>query len=296
MRWLILGGDGQLGNALAESVAHRCPEDTVWAPSRSNLDIRYQSAVLDYVKEARPELIINAAAWTDVDGAEAHPDLALAANAEGARTIAECLSETGIGHLIHISTDYVFDGRQSSPYGEGDPASPLNTYGVSKLLGEQLVLQVLPGRATVMRTAWLYNAHGRNFVKSILAAALAGRELRVVDDQWGHPTWASDVAKRIIDVRCLPHEAWSVAPVVHAVNSGVTSWFGLAQEVLRLNGGSPDKVLAIPTHELQQSAARPGRVELADEAALRLELPPMRPWQQALEQALPSVLRSVIHS
>jgi dTDP-4-dehydrorhamnose reductase len=296
MRWLILGGDGQLGRALAESVAHRCPEDTVWAPSRSALDIRDQSAVLDYVKDARPELIINAVAWTDVDGAEAQPDLAFAANAFGAETIAECLSETGIGHLIHISTDYVFDGSQSGPYGEGDPASPVNTYGVSKLLGEQLVLQALPGRATIMRTAWLYSAQGRNFVKSILAAVLAGRELRVVDDQRGHPTWASDVARRIIDVRHLPPEAWSIAPVLHAVNSGLTSWFGLAQEVVRLSGNSPERVLAIPTHELQQPAARPGRVELTDDAASRLGLPPMRPWQQALEQALPSVLGSVLDS
>lgn len=228
IRVLLLGGSGQLGRCLRD----RRPGDwELLAPESAQLDIRDRLAVDAAVARARPGLIVNAAAYNQVDQAESDPASARAVNADGPRFLAEAAARAG-ARLVHVSTDYVFDGLSGRPYTETDAARPLNAYGASKLLGEQAVLRALP-TAVIVRTAWLYSEYGRNFVKTILDRARAGQALSVVDDQTGSPTYAGDLAQAIVGLGRLPDAGGGI---YHYSGRDVLSWYAFARRIVQLAG------------------------------------------------------------
>lgn len=229
MRILITGGEGQLGTELiAQSKIHG---SEVLAPTLAQMDLTDTTQVQAFWDAFQPEALINAAAYTAVDRAETERDLAFAVNAAAPAHLAGRCRRNGIP-LIHISTDYVFDGRKSSPYLEEDPISPLGVYGRSKAEGESAVRRALD-RHLIIRTSWLYSAHGANFVKTVIRLAAERDELRIVDDQLGCPTSAADLAAAILsitgDLRAGKELPWGT---YHYCGSGVTSWCGLARHVL----------------------------------------------------------------
>lgn len=220
-------------------------------------------------------LVVNCAGYTDVDRAEAEPELAMAANAQGAGAVARLCARFD-AHLVHLSTDYVFDGRAERPYSEDDPAEPLSAYGRSKLMGEQMVKEAHPG-ALVVRSAWLFGPGRDNFVSKVLAAARAGRPLKVVRDQVGSPTYTRDLAPALIALGQR-----RVRGLVHLVNRGQASRYELARQTLALAGLDPEAVQAIATAELGGAARRPAWSVLETRRAARLLGAPLPGWLDAL--------------
>ncbi len=271
MNVFLTGVSGQLGRALVP----RLVGHDVTAPSEFQADVT-SASVVDVIARAEPDVVIHAAAYTDVDGAEAHPDLAFAVNARGSRHVAEGAARAG-ARLIAVSTDYVYDGAKPTPYREDDATAPLGVYGRSKLEGEREMLKVLEG-TLILRTAWLYG-RGKNFVETILRLAAERDELRVVDDQVGSPTSASDLASVIVSLLAIP-----CAGVYHAVNSGTCSWYVFAREILALSG-LDRRVVPIRSSELVRPAKRPANSVLhcGKLASLGITL---RPWQDALRAYL----------
>lgn len=257
MRILVTGGGGQVGRELVAAFDGH----DVLAPNRAGLDVADRDAVAVAVDAFRPDAIVHAAAWTDVDGCEGDPDRALAVNALGTRHVAEAARRTG-SPLCYLSTDYVFPGDADRPYTEWDATGPRSVYGRSKLGGEG---ELGPGD-TVVRTSWVNGRHGRNFVKAILRAADERDVLTVVDDQHGCPTFAEDLAtmvRRLVLFR-LPG-------VFHVTNQGATTWWGLARDTFVAAGLDPDRVHPVATAELDppRPAPRPAWSVL-DNASLRL--------------------------
>ena len=267
MRIFLSGGDGQLGRALRRVLSAH----DLLAPTESEADIR-DPRVARLIVEAGPEVVIHAAAYTDVDGAEAHPDRAFAVNALGSRHVALGAAKSG-ARLIAVSTDYVYDGTKDGPYREDDPVAPLGVYGASKLEGEREILKAKPD-AVILRTAWLYG-EGKNFVETVLRLARERDELRIVDDQHGSPTAAADLATVIAALLQTP-----CAGIYHAVNAGTCSWYEFAREILRL-AGIDRRVVPIRSSELVRPAKRPANsvLDCGKLAALGITL---RPWQDAL--------------
>lgn len=224
MKALVTGAAGQLGYALRESVPGGV---SVNACGREDLDITDSSAVEGLVDAIEPDWIINAAAYTDVERAESEPDKAFAVNAEGAGYLARAARESG-ARLIHVSTDFVFDGTQSHPYRPGDRTRPVNAYGRSKLDGERRVLEASDGSAIVIRSSWLYDGRHANFVTKMLELMASRDEVRVVADQVGGPTAASSLAGCIWKIACADDR---VSGVVHWADAGVASWYDLASMV-----------------------------------------------------------------
>jgi dTDP-4-dehydrorhamnose reductase len=275
-RVLITGAGGQLGRELQIAFADAGREDDVVACDRAVLDVTDRDRVLQVVGHVRPEAVVHAAAWTDVDGCQLQPERALAVNALGTRHVAEAARLVG-ARVVYISTDYVFDGAADRPYHEWDQPNPLSVYGLSKLGGER----ELGPDDTVVRTSWLCGEHGRNFVKTVLRRALAGETLRVVDDQRGCPTFAPDLAgmvRRLVIGR-LPG-------VFHVTNQGATTWYDLAAEIVKAAGLASDCVEPIATAELDppRAAPRPANSVL-DNAALRLSgFPLLADYREPLER------------
>jgi dTDP-4-dehydrorhamnose reductase len=233
---------------------------------------------LGQVVRADPDLIIHAAAWTEVDECETDPARAFSVNALGTRHIAEAAAIIG-AHVTYISTDYVFSGLAERPYTEWDEADPLNVYGASKLAGER----ELDGSSTVIRTSWLFGRGGSNVVKTVLAKARAGDELRFVTDQVGSPTSAADLAHKVIELSIARRRG-----IYHVTNQGTASWFDFAKAVLGTAGEDPNLVQPINTSELRppRAATRPG-YSVLDNAALRLcgdRLLP--PWKDSLAEVV----------
>ncbi len=229
------------------------------------------------VVERRPSLVINCIGFTDVDRAEAEPLAAYAVNATGAQAVAQACAQAG-AQLIHVSTDFVFDGRAERPYREDDPPAPLSKYGYSKLLGERLVLKALPG-ALVVRTAWLFGPGRPTFVEAILAQARSGRQLRVVSDQVGSPTYTRDLARALLTLA----RRW-VGGVLNVVNSGQASRYDMARSILSLAGLDPQVVKPISSAELGRPAQRPAYSVLDNSRACQVLGEPLPPWTQALER------------
>ncbi|WP_181798473.1 dTDP-4-dehydrorhamnose reductase, partial [Streptomyces sp. WELS2] len=246
-RWLVTGAEGLLGQDLVRVLAAR-RLDTL-ALYRRELDVTDRGAVHAAVRAVRPAIVVNCAAWTDVDAAERQAGRARAVNTDGARHVAEACAATG-AVLLHPSTDYVFAGTATAPYPETAPTEPRTVYGRTKLDGEQAVLRTLPERGHVVRTAWLYGAHGPNFVRTVIEREARLATLDVVDDQYGQPTWTVELAGLL--VRLGEAAARGVAPpgVYHATASGTTTWYGLAREVFRLLGRDPDRVRRTTTAAL----------------------------------------------
>ncbi len=274
MRLVVTGAGGMLGQALGRVMDS---EDVDYRPyPLSALDVTDRRAVEEALGRERPDWVIHAAGFTRVDDCESDPERAFAVNVEGSRHVADAASAVG-ARVLYVSTDYVFDGRKSSPYNEDDEPAPLNVYGESKLGGEMAVQGALPaGRWVIVRTAWLYGEGGKNFVDRIIEQAEAGRSLTVVDDQVGNPTWTVELARAIQVII----EA-GLYGIYHVVSGGLASWFELAKEILRLTG-TEAPLEAIKTEVLEQSARRPaysvlGTTKFQRDTGMTLEA-----WQGAL--------------
>lgn len=268
MRILITGANGQLGTELCRVF----PSDTVIPKDLPDFDLTGPTVEQEIIK-AKPDLIIHAAAYTDVDGAEREPGRALAINASGTEQIAQAAALVG-ARLIYISTDYVFSGHKQTPYIEEDVPAPINAYGLSKWRGEQAV-QRSGARALIIRTAWLYGASGGNFVKSILQAARMQPMLRVVDDQHGCPTYANDLAAVIAALAKR-----DVGGILHVTNQGHCTWHEFAVAIVR-EMGLDLPIIPIPTREAGRLAQRPGYSVLSLDRLQSLGMT-VRPWREAL--------------
>jgi dTDP-4-dehydrorhamnose reductase len=258
--------------------------ETALGLTRKDLDITDATAVIGAVRENRPDVVVNCAAWTAVDEAEAHEDEALLVNGLGARLLAQACAASG-ACLMHVSTDYVFRGDANRPYAEGDPTGPATAYGRSKLAGEQAVLQLLPQSGYVVRTAWLYGAHGPNFVLTMTRLERERETVDVVADQRGQPTWTVDVAGRLIALaRSRPP-----AGIYHATSSGETTWFGLAREIFRMVGADPARVRPTTSSAYPRPAPRPEYSVLGHGSWARAGIAPILGWRERLQQAFSTV-------
>jgi dTDP-4-dehydrorhamnose reductase len=277
MRVLITGAGGMLGQDLARA-AHRAGLEYA-ALARSELDSTAAEAVRAALVRARPALVVNCAAWTDVDGAESAPEAALQINARGAENVAAAAASVG-AWTVHISSDYVFDGAKREPYVESDPTAPLSAYGRSKLEGEQAVARAARDAHTVVRSSWLFGAGGRCFPATILRLAAKRDQLEVVDDQVGSPTVTGHLAAALIG---LASAGTPPLGIVHLAGGGSCSWFEFATEIVRAAGLSAE-VRPCSTADMPRPAPRPAYSVLGSE---RRELARALPdWRDGLEQYL----------
>ncbi|MGK5696060.1 dTDP-4-dehydrorhamnose reductase [Streptomyces sp. URMC 128] len=285
MRWLVTGAGGMLGHDVVEELTGR-GEDVVGL-DRAALDITRSGSVDAAVRDHRPDLVVNCAAYTAVDDAESDEARALEINGEGPRLLARACAAHG-ARMIHVSTDYVFSGEaRTTPYPEDHPTGPRTAYGRTKLAGERAVLEELPGASAIVRTAWLYGVHGANFVRTMIGLEARRDTLDVVDDQRGQPTWSADVAERIADlgVRLGP----DAHGVFHATSSGEATWYELAREVFSLVGADPDRVRPTSSAAFPRPAPRPAYSALAHRRWQEIGLPLPRDWRSALHEALPRI-------
>ena len=281
-RWLVTGATGMLGRDMCLALQRH--GEPVTALGHRELDITDAAAVAGRLREHGPDVVVNCAAWTAVDAAEQHETQALAVNGTGAANLAGACARQG-ARLVQVSTDYVFGGDQPRGYAEEDDPAPLNAYGRTKLAGERAALG-LPGAGYVVRTAWLYGAHGPNFVAAMIGKARAGSPVRVVSDQRGQPTWSLDVAAQIVALI----RAGARPGVYHATSTGATTWHGLAREVFRLAGANPGLVEAVPSAAYPRPAARPRCSVLGHGGWARAGLAPIGAWDSALALAMPVLL------
>ena len=277
MRWLITGGSGQLGHHLREQLA----DADLVAFTRAELDITDADAVADAIGTHRPDVVVNAAAYTKVDAAETDEDAARAVNGDGPRNLAAALSRFG-GKLVHVSTDYVFSGDLDRPYEPDDPVSPRTAYGRTKLAGEQAVRSLLPDNSWVVRTAWVYGGPGPNFVSTMVRLESERDTLTVVADQIGSPTWVGDLAGGLIELG----RSAVAAGTLHYTNAGQASWCDLARAVFELRGADPQRVQPITTAEYPGPAPRPAWSVLSTKAWTDQGLTAPRPWREALAESL----------
>jgi dTDP-4-dehydrorhamnose reductase len=279
LRILITGKEGQVGWELRRSLAAL---GDVVATDRRELDLRDSSAIPRTVRKIRPDIIVNAAAYTAVDNAESEPDIAMQVNAIAPGILAEEAKRLG-ALLVHYSTDYVFDGSKKSPYKEEDAPNPLSVYGRSKLEGEQAI-DASKCRHLIFRTSWVYGSRGRNFLLTILRAAREKPELRVIDDQFGAPTSSLAIAEATAGAL----RAGSPEGLYHMSAGGRTSWFGFAQTILR-NAAISTPVLPIRSDHFPAKATRP-RNSVLDNSRLKetfgMSLPD---WESQLEQVMGQV-------
>lgn len=279
MRVLITGSCGQLGRALVD--VGRGQGWDIWAFSSSEVDLKDADAVQEAVRKAQPEVIFNAAAFTAVDRAEEEPEEAFAVNAQAVATLAGLADEVG-ALLVQVSTDYVFDGESQRPYKEDDPPHPLSVYGRTKLEGERAAAKAR--RHVIVRTSWLFG-RGWNFVEAIRKQLLNGaRELRIVGDQTGRPTYAEDLALAL--VRLVEAEAHGI---FHVANSGATTWAGFAREIVAQLGFSVP-VVEISTEEAGRPAPRP-LYSVLDTSKFDSLFQPLPRWQEALARYLRTTSR-----
>ncbi|MBF0096575.1 MAG: dTDP-4-dehydrorhamnose reductase [Magnetococcales bacterium] len=262
MKVLLLGAEGQVGRELRDSVPAGI---TVTAAGHNQLDITDLPALQQAIKEIQPDAILNAAAYTAVDKAESERQLAFAINADGPANLAMLAAEFGI-YLLHISTDFVFDGRQGAPYRPEAPTNPLSVYGSSKREGERQILEILGHNALILRTAWVYSSYGNNFVKTMLRLMREKSTLNVVDDQIGTPTWAKGLASAIWNMVQM-----QLTGIQHWTDAGAASWYDFAQAIQEegLTRGlllRPVSLTPIPTALYPTPAARPSN-SLLDKSA-----------------------------
>jgi len=288
--WLITGGDGQLGRCLGEVLTARGMEHL--RLGRAELDLTDPERTASTIHDAGPSVIINAAGWTAVDDAEDHEAEALAINEGGARNAARAARIAG-AKLVQISTDYVFDGSGDAAHDEDSTTAPASAYGRSKLAGERSVLAEHPEGTYVVRTAWLYSRHGRNFAKTMVGRALAGAPVRVVDDQRGQPTSATDLAAHIVDLMAGVMAGAASPGVYHGTNSGSGTWFDMATEIYRLCDRDPGLVAPCATGEYPAKAPRPANSVLGHRRTVAAGVPEMRQWRAALADVLPGVIEQV---
>ncbi len=291
MRILVTGKDGQLGHELSPVLTAL---GTVIAVGRDSLNLENPDAIRQTLEAVQPDVIINSAAYTAVDRAESDFDRANAINSIAPTVMAEVAQEIGAA-LIHVSTDYVFDGQRNTPYSENSPTHPINAYGQSKLLGEKGV-QGACDRHVIIRTAWVYGVGGKgNFVKTMLRLGAEREELRVVVDQVGSPTWTTDLAQAI--AQFVPHlcsstaDQSSVAGIYHFTNSGAISWYDFAVAIFEEAAalGFPlnvRRVIPIVSAEYPTPAARPAYSVLSAQKTSALLGSPAAHWREGLRHML----------
>jgi dTDP-4-dehydrorhamnose reductase len=284
--WLITGAGGMLGRDLAALLA--AEGERVAGFSRAELDITDAAAAGRAVARHKPDIVVNCAAWTAVDDAEAAEDSARDVNGRAVGYLAAACADHR-ATLVQVSTDYVFDGLADKPYAEDHPPAPRTAYGRTKLAGERAACSTLPGNAYVVRTAWLYGAHGPSFVRTMLNRARAASPVSVVDDQRGQPTWTVDVARQVLALIT----AQAPAGIYHATSSGETTWFGLARDVYALAGADPALVTPTSTAAYPRPAPRPAYSSLGHDGWLAAGIEPIGDWREALERAFPAMLAAV---
>ena len=276
MRVLVTGARGMLGRALLPCLGDR---HEVLGVDAQDFDITREDAVQKAFRDFRPEFVFHLAAYTDVDGCEANPSLALSVNSGGAANVAR--SCAGIGAtMLYVSTDYVFAGSMARPYREDDTPSPLSVYGKSKLGGEQQV-QSLLARHFIVRSSWLYGPHGKNFVATILRIANERPELRVVDDQRGAPTYTRHLAAKLVQMLQVQRYG-----IYHVTGAGSCSWFEFAQSIIQSAGIEGVNVLPISTRESGRRARRPANSVLENRRLIEDQLGTLPYWKEGLADYL----------
>ena len=286
---LLLGGTGILGSEFRTQLTAKNMKFE--SPSSAELDIRDLGQLSELVQMYKPHWIINCAAWTNVDGAEESFGQAKELNEVAVRNIAKTALVNSCS-VIHLSTDYVFDGLSSVAYDENSPVNPVNKYGESKLLGESALSNILPNNSYVIRTSWLYGVNGRNFVKTMVAKAVKNEVANVVDDQMGSPTSARDLAGAILNIM----EKAPAPGIYHYSNSGSCSWFELARTIYSMVGADPALVDPIKTASLNLKARRPQFSLLSKEKWRSADLSEIPEWEDALEELLPEILAGLRNS
>lgn len=270
MRLCILGGTGQLGNELNKLF----PEDEIINCGKKDFDIGNLDEIYGGLKGIKPEIIIHAAAYTNVDRCEERQEIAYQVNAQGTENVAKAAAAIG-SQVIYISSDYVFDGEKGSPYCEKDLQNPINIYGKTKYLGELALTKHLEDYY-IVRTAWLYGFKGMNFVKTILRLANDNSLVKVVNDQRGCPTFAYDLAQALREL--IYHKA--TPGIYHLTNDGNSTWYEFAEAICRFSNIQA-KILPIMTEEIHRKAPRPRNSSLENNSAIKL-----RHWQEALQEFL----------
>jgi dTDP-4-dehydrorhamnose reductase len=270
---LVLGHKGMLGNDLAVRmmVSHH-----VTGRDIDDVDITSEAACRDVISETKPDVVINAAAYTDVDGCESDRDTCFCVNAEGVKNIALACQKSGI-KMVHFSTDYVFDGKKKTPYVEDDPCHPVNRYGQSKLMGERY-LRELSKNFILIRSAWLYGRNGKNFVKTIVDKARTEKCIEVVDDQIGSPTFTWDLAAAV-QILIEGHHTG----VFHVTNRGSCSWYEFTLRIMKCAGMTDVQVKPICSDKLARPAPRPPYSVLSCRKFIETTRKTMRYWQVALD-------------
>lgn len=293
-RIAVIGSTGQVARALVARAAAR--EVTLAARGRPQLDITSRASIDEFLAAFEPDVVVNAAAYTAVDKAEGDAAAAFAVNAAGSANIAAACAEAGAS-LIHLSTDYVFDGNKRTPYAESDPTAPLGVYGASKAEGEAHVRALLP-RHVIVRTSWVYGPRGANFLLTMLRLAESRDEVRVVADQHGAPTSADDLADAILDIaprlteRCDASDVWGT---YHVTGGGQTTWHGFAAaiftEAARIGMRAP-RLVAITTADYPTPARRPA-YSVLDTSRAKAKLGIVMPtWNDGVRRALAEIARS----
>ena len=282
-RYLVTGAGGQLGADLLP-VLSGVDGAEVRGVARSEVDVSVQSEVDACVADWRPDVVLNAAAYTAVDAAESDEAAARAANAAAPAYLAAACAAVG-AKLVHVSTDYVFDGTARSPYPVDAPVAPATAYGRTKLAGEQAVRAALPDRSYVVRTAWVYGAAGKNFVKTMARLEAERDTLTVVADQIGSPTWSADLARGLV---ALSRSA-APAGIYHCTNAGQASWCDFARAVFTELGADPARVRPITTDQYPVPAPRPAYSVLSSAEWTAAGLPALPDWRDALHRAFATV-------
>ena len=294
MKILLTGKTGQVGWELNHMLSKT---DTVFAMGRDRMDLSKPETLGSVIQEVRPDIIINAAAYTAVDKAESEPELAMTVNGVAPGVIAEEARKIGAG-IIHYSTDYVFDGKATSPYKEEDPTCPLSVYGKSKLAGENAVLQA--GIAhIIIRAGWVYSMRSSNFLLTMQKLVQTKKQIKVVDDQIGGPTWARSIAEgttRILERGlkggATTPQVFTGSGVFHMTCGGETSWFGFANKIFELSGLSENtELIPIPTTDYTTPAVRPQYSLLSNRKLKQIFYYEMPHWQNALRECLDSATK-----
>ena len=291
-RLLVLGGEGQLGRALAE-----CPPPAGWrivTLGRGKADITQADSIARAISVHRPAAVVNAAAYTAVDKAESESESAFRINRDGAAIVAQAAAAAKLP-LIHVSTDYVFDGTPGAAWREDDAIAPLSVYGASKAAGEAAIRQA-GGQHVILRTSWVFGIHGQNFVKTMLRLGAERPELRIIDDQFGRPTYAGDLARAItaIAARLRATPPAQGFGTFHFAGAGPVSWFAFAEAIFaeaQRRGGAHPALVAIPTSQYPTPAKRPANSVLDCSKLERVYDIQPRPWRDGLGECLDRLLR-----
>jgi dTDP-4-dehydrorhamnose reductase len=287
MSFLITGALGQLGVAVSKELdKHGIAFDAL---SSKDLDVTHGTSVREAIEKLLPKVIINCAAWTEVDRAQDNEIDASRVNSDGPENLA-IAAKLCNSRLIHVSTDYVFAGESQSPWQVTDEINPQSAYGRTKAQGESRVLAKYSENSYIVRTAWLYSPWRKNFAKTMTKLAIKGEGfVRVVNDQTGQPTSATDLAKQLVELGTSS----SPAGIYHGTNSGQTTWFDFSQEIFKLAGADVSRLIPVSSSEYPRPAKRPSYSVLSHDAWAKSSVKAMRDWRIALAEAMPAIISAV---